>query len=415
MRIRAGTTTLCLAALNACTLSEPPPAPPVPADIPRFAAASFPRGVARSNAQIADDFMELVFRLETGEQLAGLLKYEHPVTIALASPELSSFQPELTALLTRLRTEAGIAISQARDPSRADIRVYLVPPHAMQRAAPGAACFIAPGVPDWQTFSRMRASRRPRWSDQTKLGVTSIFIPNSAPPQEVRDCLHEEIAQALGPVNDIYRIPDTVFNDDNFESVLTPFDMLVLRMLYSGDLTAGMPRHLVAGRLPRLIDRINPKGIAAPPYSRAPDMPGWDRSIEIALDRSNRRDTRMRAAARAVRLARAMKPTDHRLGVANMALGRLLLRDNPRAAAEAFLKAYGVFRDKLGTRNVRTAQAAMHVGVIALHDGRPDVTLLLADQSIPAARKAENALLLSGLLALRSAARARRGRGAESQ
>jgi len=33
-------------------------------------------------------------------------------------------------------------------------------------------------------------------------------------PQEVRDCLHEELAQALGPLNDLYRLPDSVFNDD---------------------------------------------------------------------------------------------------------------------------------------------------------------------------------------------------------
>ncbi len=46
----------------------------------------------------------------------------------------------------------------------------------------------------------------------------------------MRDCLHEELAQALGPLNDLYRLSNSVFNDDNFHSVLTGFDMEMLRL-----------------------------------------------------------------------------------------------------------------------------------------------------------------------------------------
>ena len=34
----------------------------------------------------------------------------------------------------------------------------------------------------------------------------AVFIPADTSPQEVRDCLHEELAQALGPLNDLYRL-----------------------------------------------------------------------------------------------------------------------------------------------------------------------------------------------------------------
>ena len=54
----------------------------------------------------------------------------------------------------------------------------------------------------------------------------------------MRDCLHEELAQALGPLNDLYRLPNTVFNDDNFHSVLTGFDMTILRATYAPGLPA---------------------------------------------------------------------------------------------------------------------------------------------------------------------------------
>ena len=41
----------------------------------------------------------------------------------------------------------------------------------------------------------------------------------------MRDCLNEEITQALGPANDLYRLPDSIWNDDNFHGMATPFDM----------------------------------------------------------------------------------------------------------------------------------------------------------------------------------------------
>lgn len=410
MRIRIIFAAICLAALSACAGADLRPAPPVAADLPRFAPRTLPRGVARSNTQIASDFIQLMFQLESGERLRGLLKYDHPVRVAIASPALISFQPELSALLARLRKEAGIDITQIADASAADIRIEIVPARALRRAAPGAACFIAPGVRDWADFRRLRWGSRPRWTDLTALGATSVFIPDNAPPQEVRDCLHEEIAQALGPVNDIYAIADTVFNDDNYHSILTPFDMLVLRVLYSPELSVGMPPQAVAARLPGLLARLNPKGNGARAATRAATSPLWDKTIETALNRSNSRNTRQQAAADAVLLARAMRPSDHRLGFAYMTLGRLTLRDEPEVAAEAFLKGYETFRARQGLGGVRTAQAALHLGLIALHDGRPDVALSLVGQALPVARSAENALLLSGLLAVRAATLANVGR-----
>ena len=56
----------------------------------------------------------------------------------------------------------------------------------------------------------------------------------------MRDCLAEEITQALGPANDLYRLPDSIWNDDNFHGMATAFDMLILRALYQPELESGM-------------------------------------------------------------------------------------------------------------------------------------------------------------------------------
>jgi hypothetical protein len=81
----------------------------------------------------------------------------------------------------------------------------------------------------------------------------AVFMPADVAPQEVRDCLHEEVAQAIGPLNDLYRLPDSVFNDDNFHTVLTGFDMLILRATYAPELRSGMTRAEVAAALPGIL------------------------------------------------------------------------------------------------------------------------------------------------------------------
>ncbi|MCB1361825.1 MAG: DUF2927 domain-containing protein, partial [Rhodobacteraceae bacterium] len=49
-------------------------------------------------------------------------------------------------------------------------------------------------------------------------------------------------------------------NDDNFQTTLTGFDMLLLRVWYSPELHPGMTRDQVAARLPTLYNRLNPHG-----------------------------------------------------------------------------------------------------------------------------------------------------------
>lgn len=88
----------------------------------------------------------------------------------------------------------------------------------------------------------------------------------------MRDCLHEEITQALGPANDLYRLPDTIWNDDNLHGVATPFDMLILRVLYQPELHSGMTRAQAAAVLPKVFARENPRAAAcrAGPATRNP-------------------------------------------------------------------------------------------------------------------------------------------------
>lgn len=53
-------------------------------------------------------------------------------------------------------------------------------------------------------------------------------------------CMHEEIAQGLGLANDSPRARPSIFNDDEEFALLTRQDELLLNMLYSSELRAGM-------------------------------------------------------------------------------------------------------------------------------------------------------------------------------
>lgn len=404
--------------MAACLLAACAPLPPpdtAAITSVRFAPASLPRGVAQSNRELAQDFLELTLALESGEELEGLLRYEAPIRVHMRGPGLAAYRDDLEALLARLRREAGIDIASTRDPSAAQLRIEGVPSAQIARIFPTAACFIVPGETDWRSFVRRRGDARLRWSDQDELRGAAIFLPLDTTPQDVRDCLHEEITQALGPANDLYRLPHSIWNDDNFHGMATAFDMLMLRVLYQPEFASGMPRAEVAARLPAVLDRVNPAGRGLPARARASESRDWGRAIEAALARDALRSRRMLAADEAVRLAGAMRPVDHRLGVSLLTRGRLTLRRDPAAAAGEFAEAYRLFRDQFGVGDVRTAQAGVHVAALALGSGEFEAAVRLSDLHMAGAMAAQNAVLVAGFLSIKAQALYEMGELAEAQ
>ncbi len=375
----------------------------------RFGAVTLPKGVARSNLDLTQDFLDLTFALESGEQLDHLVRYETPVRLYMGSPELAVYQPDLAALLARIRTEAGVDIAQTADPAKAQIRVEAVPAAQIARIFPTAACFIVPGETDWDGFVHRNPAERLRWSDQKALGEAVIFLPPDSTPQDVRDCLNEEITQALGPANDLYRLPDSIWNDDNFYGMATPFDMTILRAIYQPEIHSGMTRAEAAAVVPRVLDRVNPKGRGRPRQKRHPESKAWATAIEDALQRDAPHNKRLASAQLATQIAAEMRPPDHRLGVSLLTLGRLVLRQDPAAAAADFEQAHALFLRLGGPKDLRAAQAGVHLAALAVGTGQYEVAVQLADRYAPVAIANQNAILLAGLLSIKAEALAELG------
>ncbi|HHX88867.1 MAG TPA: DUF2927 domain-containing protein, partial [Paracoccus sp.] len=263
----------------------------------------------RANAEMVEDVLEMGFFMESGRAIPQFSRFVGPVSVVTRGEMPTLARADLARLLGRLRDEAGLEIAQAPDNTAAPganvVTVEFVPRRQMRSVVPAAACFVVPNVESWQDFSAKRRSPSIDWTRIGQRRAAAVFVPADTTPQEVRDCLHEEIAQALGPLNDLYRLTDSVFNDDNFQTTLTGFDMLVLRVWNAPELQPGMTRDEVAARLPTLLNHLNPAGhrSAGPPAGPTPRE--WVLAIEQALSSENNLDERRAGAMRALDLARA--------------------------------------------------------------------------------------------------------------
>ena len=388
----------------------------IPAALPPMKTFATPQvtPAQRSNRAIASDFLDLTFELESGRALPVLTRFEGPITLRVVGDQPSSLQPDLTRLLERIRREAGITISQVPSTQSASITIQVLTRRELQRAVPQAACFVVPNVTSWDEFRRNRRDPRLDWTLLKTRKQMSIFLPGDVSPQEVRDCLHEEIAQAIGPLNDLYRLPDSVFNDDNFHTVLTGFDMLILRTVYAPELRSGMTREQVAARLPAILGRYNPRGRnrGLPPAEKT--SRDWINAIETALGPRTPAGRRRGAAQEAVRIASEAGWGDTRYAFSLFALGRLSLGTNPEIALASFLQS-GTIYAAGPDMDIQGAHVAMQLAAFALSAGQAETTLGIVNANLPAVADAENAALLATLLLVKAEALELQGKRQEAE
>lgn len=416
-KLRRRLAAIALSFMASCTpVPEDPPSRAVPlsTSLPPMkvftAAAAQPP--ARPNAEIAQDFLDLAFRMESGRTLARISRFEGPILVRIAGPAPATLAADLQDLLGRLRREANIDIAFTTSDS-ANITVEAVPQAVLQRAVPRAACFVVPRIAGWQDFMLSRYSPQVDWTTLDTRTRAAIFVPADAAPQEIRDCLHEELAQAIGPLNDLYRLPDSVFNDDNIHTVLTGFDMLILRAYNAPELRSGLSRAEVAARLPSLLARLNPGGEIPGAAVQADTGRDWISAMETALTGSGSGGSRRAAAEDAIRIGNRLGWSGPRAGFAQYAYGRLQIGSDPDRARIAFDIAEAVYRQDPLTR-IHLAHIAVQKAAFALAAGDAENTIALVDSAIPVAREHQNAALLATLLMFKAEALAMRGDSAQA-
>lgn len=401
-----------VAALAACGAEtrHTPPSRTATAVAPLAPAKSFARAhpVApqRANSDIARDFLDLHFQLESGTALPVFTRFEHPITLRLIGQPTKSLNRDLAALLQRLQREAGLDLRLLGEKTTglaANITIEAVPRKAIRRASPRAACFVVPNVSSLAEYRRSKRKPGTNWANLRARQRLAIFVPNDVSPQETRDCLHEELAQAIGPLNDLYRLSDSVFNDDNVHTVLTGFDMLILRVGYAPDLRSGMTRAEVAARLPAILARLNPGGAGRAAQPLPATSRDWIQATEAALTPGTSRANRLRAAHRGAAIARDLGWQDHRRAFNHYVLGRILQRDDPELAQQHFETALIYLQGRYDSPLLR-AQIASRMAAFDIIRGDGETALARIRPALPVAARGENAVLLSSLMLLEAEA-----------
>lgn len=316
--------------------------------------------VARSNVSMAHDFVDLVFRNEQGRSRTQLSRWEAPVRVRLENPELANYAPFLDTFLTRLREQGHVDIARSTD-DQANLHVRVVEATDMRRALSSAFCVVVPADSEWRDFAQSSDDPRYRWSNKTTLTDATVFIPSDAAPFEVRLCLMEEITQSLGPGNDMFRLADSIFNDDNAHSAPTAFDMLVLRTLYDERMHPGLSEDQAYEVALNILNEANPVGRAIPDDESWRDGDeAWKRLMILSFDRRFTNEERESFARQALARAKDFPVGDHRLPFSRYRLSLALSPDRPDEAEGMLRQAINEYESMLGEGDIRVASARLY-------------------------------------------------------
>lgn len=366
-----------------------------------------------SNQDVRDIFIALSFMLEDGKRLPVFSRFETPIRVRVIGKTPKIMQYDLKQLLGRLRNEARIDI---RLTSGADynVTVHAVAQAKIQEHLPMAACFVATGVSNLDEYARSKRSSKTDWARLAARDKVAVFIPNDTSAQVMRDCLNEELAQAIGPLNDLYSVKSSVFNDDNFHTIVTGLDMLILRAYYDPALLAGMSPQEVVQELPTILARLNPSGERMKPRGLGRTPIAWSNAIATAMGPQSSVAQRHQAANVALQIAAAQGWQDHRRAYSYYVRARVTEMKNPRLSQNDYRLAYKLY-SHLEEAELHRAFIVPTLAAHALENGQAQNAL---DYLIPAEKiafKYQSAGILADILMLRAKAHEMLGQTQEAR
>ncbi len=410
--LRSGVLSLAGLTLAACAAgglrTEPFEVAPKPAIPSTGAAINAP--IYGSNADHADTLVELYFRTEWDATREGLAKWDGPVTVSIDSSTLDDYEPFLEEYLARLRLEGGVDISLASSGDGA-ISIVTAPAEEMRRTFATAFCLVSPGRLSFSEFvASLSNPDLIDWTQVNTIEAATVFIPVNASPFQVRACLMEEIAQALGPGNDIFYLADSIFNDDGAHMRPTSFDMLALRVLYDPRLSPGMPLTEAEPIIRDLLDIYRPEGAGVPRGPTFMAAPEWKDTILASSAHGVPAATQLAIAEEAVRLSRGFSSTDPRRGFSFERLGRAYLAHRkPQKAEVAFRRAIAAYEISVGDQDVRVASARVGLARALNAQGKSGQALTQVDLAMPVLAAHDTEDLISAAFMERHAAQATLG------
>lgn len=356
--------------------SEPPP-------FPRLGTALPAGHTAHDNASLARLLVLLAHETEWGAPRPHLVRFEAPVSVALEGPGAGTYASFLDSFLADIRAEAGVSIAR-RTP--ANLLIRFVDGRRFESTLRTAACVTAQGEVSWQAYAADPTGRPAQaLAGARRIEAMTIFIPDSAPPYLVRNCLLEEIPQALGLANDLYGLAMSSFNDDGAHLWPTKLDYLMLRVLYAPELRTGLDRRATEARAREVLDRVNPEGIGAPPLPRLKPraLGDWPRLMTAVFSRGVSEGERRELARKTLAVVEAYAPDSAQHCHTLVTAGRVLSRAEPARALALFDRAGQVCETAHGTSDIRQARIALERACALARLGRAAEAAALAEATWP--------------------------------
>lgn len=212
-----------------------------------------------TESQLADNFRQIVFfeefntsggRFEQRKTASQLHRWDQPVRI---EPEFGALIPEaqvmkdradISSYADRLARVSGHPVSVVG--SNGNFHVLVLYEEERRAIGPRLRELI-PGISQAAIDTVVDLPRTDYClvlaldPDNTGVYTRAVAIVRAEHPDLFRlSCLHEEIAQGLGLVNDSPRARPSIFNDDEEFALLTTQDEMMLAMLYDRRLQPGM-------------------------------------------------------------------------------------------------------------------------------------------------------------------------------
>lgn len=384
-------------------------------DYPGYGGAIGRQAIPWTAESLADDFIDLQFRTEWGSLHQSLLRWPGQVSVALAGEELQAYRPDVERLLEVIVGAApGLGLAIAEDPAKAEITIRTAPKAEMREIADSALCFFSPVALDWEAYKAADARGETGWDGVEALTAITVFIPASAAPHVFRICFVEEIMQALGPGNDLYRLEDSGFNDDEVHVSPTAFDLLMLRVLYDPSLRPGMNRDEARAAARAVLEReLDPNGRR--PRGRTAHDDEFQLYHYYADIRSDP-DERRKLLDRANEAAAHFDRDDHRVGEALRAEAYFASdRNRDREAVRFARRAVDHFERTLPPTSARLARTRADLGLFLLIDGDFTGAAEAFDEAEPVLAAHGKEDDLANVMRLRAIALAQSGRAGEAR
>lgn len=235
-----------------------------------------PEDASYSNSVLAENFERIAFNREyrrENDQLiaqttpARLSRWEQPIKYSLSGEATTDAdRAEYHSFIARLAELTGVEFVEEADDGAPNLTILFL--DAEERLA-----FKA------DLEEKGRARKMPliiQWVDDvyhTCVGQVAfddldsgqivgamIVIKGELEGVQRSSCIHEELAQTLGLMNDDPAVRPSIFNDDQEFALLTEHDEILLRILYDRRLRPGMQADEARPLLPEIIEEIRPGG-----------------------------------------------------------------------------------------------------------------------------------------------------------